>query len=98
MPMLPVGLAWRSDPRETMRSFRLEEATKHCLGLETAGPRPEISTSYLKRSDESVGLTALPTREIEVSGGLVQKTIVRVAAGASALVAMLLAGGASRWK
>jgi hypothetical protein len=52
----------------------------------------------LKRSDVSVGLTAMPKREITVSGGLVQKAMVRVAAGASALVAMLLAGGASRWK
>jgi hypothetical protein len=25
LPMLPVGLAWRRDPRETMCSFRLEE-------------------------------------------------------------------------
>jgi hypothetical protein len=40
----------------------------------------------------------MPKREIDVSGGLVQKAMVRVAAGASALVAMLLAGGASRWK
>ena len=46
----------------------------------------------------SVGLTAMPKREITVSGGLVQKAMVRVAAGASALVAMLLAGGAVKWK
>ena len=36
----------------------------------------------------------MPKREIEVSGGLVKKTMVRVAASASALVAVLLAGGA----
>jgi hypothetical protein len=40
----------------------------------------------------------MPKREIKVSGGLVQKAMFRVAASASALVAMLLAGGASRWK
>ena len=40
----------------------------------------------------------MPKREITVSGGLVQKAMVRVAAGASALVAMLLAGGAIKWK
>jgi hypothetical protein len=33
-------------------------------------------------------------RENEFSGGLVKKTIVRIASGASALVAVLLAGGA----
>ena len=63
LPMLPVGLAWRSDPRETMRSFRPEEGEQNCLGVETAGPRPEFPTSYLKRSETSVGLTALPMRE-----------------------------------
>jgi hypothetical protein len=40
----------------------------------------------------------MPKREITVSGGLVQKAMVRVAAGASALVAMLLAGGAAKWR
>ena len=75
LPMLLVGLAWRSDPGETMRSFRSRRTAsdeelvsgwrRQGLGLK--------STSYLKRSDESVGLTAMPTREIEVSGGLVKR-------------------------
>ena len=42
----------------------------------------------------------MPKREIRSFRGfyLVQKAMVRVAAGASALVAMLLAGGAVKWK
>ena len=97
MPMLLVGLAWQCDPGETMRSFRVEEGRTHVSGWRRQG-LGLIQTSHLKRSDVSVGLTAMPKREITVSGGLVQKAMVRVAAGASALVAMLLAGGASRWK
>jgi hypothetical protein len=40
----------------------------------------------------------MPGRENEVSGGVVKKAMVRVATGASALVAVLLAGGAARYK
>jgi hypothetical protein len=40
----------------------------------------------------------MPPEDQSVSGGLVKKAMVRIAASGSALVAMLLAGGAMRMR
>jgi hypothetical protein len=67
--------------------------------VETAGPRLSTRTSeYLKRSEQLTGHQATPGGKTKFQGVLVKKTIVRVAASASALVAVLLAGGALKWK
>ena len=100
--MLLVGLALRAGSGETDRVPRAgrAEATlgggndyvsgwrRQGLGL-TSNEQPEAKRQIRRaHSDAQTGE--------QVSGGLVKKTMVRVAAGASALVAMLLAGGAVR--
>ena len=64
MPMLLVGLAWQCDPGETMRSFRVEEGRTHVSGWRRQGLGLILERVHLKRSDLSVGLSALPMREI----------------------------------
>jgi exopolysaccharide biosynthesis protein len=101
-----MGLAWRDDSRETIHSVKAEQGGRRLTrregrALEKGGDGKTSAhnqTHIPERSDQTVGLQRCPDGRPKVSGGVVKKTMYRVAASASALVAVLLAGGAARLK
>jgi hypothetical protein len=85
-----------ADPYKTGASPSSWRRETNVSGWRRQGLGSREFSEFLKRSDTSIGPSAMPGGMTKFQGVLVKKTMFRVAAGASALAAVLMAGGAWR--